>query len=222
MPRPEQDEPQSPSKRSLSDYGRWIFVGGFVIVAVWALVWALQPWWSTTDPAPPPALTREEIAAIYQRAEERKEGKKVQDAEKIEWVRNLESFRDCDACPEMVVIPAASFVMGSRKRGDWDKQNNENPPRQVTVQSFIVARHQVSLDEWVSCVDDGRCAYRPDPRKPPYPDVGEGTQPVTGVSWNDARDYVRWLSRQTGKDYCLPTEAEWVSRLRWILLYRSL
>jgi formylglycine-generating enzyme required for sulfatase activity len=104
--------------------------------------------------------------------------------------------------------------MGSRKLGDWDKQNNENPPRQVTVQSFIMARHQVSLDEWMSCVDDGRCTYRPDPRKPPYPDVGEGTQPVTGVSWNDAQDYVCWLNRQTGKDYRLPTEAEWASAAR--------
>jgi formylglycine-generating enzyme required for sulfatase activity len=161
----------------------------------------------TTDPASP---TREEFARLEA---ERKETKHREEAA-IEWLRNVQSFRDCDACPEMVVIPAASFVMGSPNYGYQDNPTNDSPPRHVSVQSFIAARHEVSLQEWALCVDNGGCTYRPDPHKPPYPDAGEGTQPVTGVSWNDAQEYVRWLSGRTGKNYRLLTEAEWASAAR--------
>jgi formylglycine-generating enzyme required for sulfatase activity len=213
MPRPGQVEPQSASTRSGGRYARWLFVGWMVIV-VTATVYLRQPALVTADAASFAFPIREEAAAATLLVAERKEEENTEDAAKIEWLRNVESVRDCDGCPEMVVIPDAGFLMGSPNYGDRDQQTNESPPRRVSVRSVIVARHEASLNEWTLCVDGGGCTYRPDPHKPPYPDAGEGTQPVTGVSWNDAQDYVRWLGRRTGKNYRLLTEAEWASAAR--------
>ena len=111
-------------------------------------------------------------------------------------------FRDCRDCPSMVVIPAGRFVMGSKDEpelaaGAW-------PQREVQVQQFALAKTEVTFRQWDACVTDGGCSHRPD-------DLGwgRGNRPVIGVSWNDAQEYVRWLSSKTGKDYRLPTEAEW-------------
>ena len=65
--------------------------------------------------------------------------------------------------------------------------------------------YEVTFDEWDACVDGGGCGgWRPI-------DFGWGRvrRPVTGVSWEDAQAYVRWLSAETGDKYRLPTEAEW-------------
>ena len=108
-------------------------------------------------------------------------------------------IKDCERCPEMRVIPAGAFLMGSRE------QESEGPLRSVRVSAFALARTEVTFAQWDACVADGGCnGYRPD-------DAGWGRadRPVTHVSWNDAQAYVRWLSRATGKSYRLPSEAEW-------------
>jgi formylglycine-generating enzyme required for sulfatase activity len=109
-------------------------------------------------------------------------------------------FRDCTTCPEMVVIPAGQFTMGSGEGGP-----EERPPHKVSfAKPFAVSRYEVTIAEWTACVADGGCKYKPD-----TPDGGE-TSPVTKVSWLDiTREYLPWLGRKTGKPYRLPTEAEW-------------
>jgi len=115
------------------------------------------------------------------------------------------TYRDCGECPEMVVVPAGSFTMGSP--GDEPgRANDEVPQRVVTfARPFSVGKYEVTFEEWEACVAGGGCGgYRPGDSV-----WGRGRRPVINVSWNDAKSYVDWLNRRTGKVYRLLTEAEW-------------
>ena len=119
-------------------------------------------------------------------------------------LRAGEVFRDCDGCPEMVVIPAGTFTMGSRA-AEEGRLDSEGPQHRVEVSSFALGATEVTFDEWAACVRGGGCnRYRPADAG-----WGRGARPVINVSWEDARAYVRWLSRATGASYRLPSEAEW-------------
>jgi formylglycine-generating enzyme required for sulfatase activity len=115
-----------------------------------------------------------------------------------------DSFRECAKdCPEMVVVPAGHFVMGSpdTERGH---AAGESPQHQVVfAQPFAVGKYDVTFDDWDACVTYGDCL--------PTSDLGWGhrRQPVIFVSWEDAQRYVAWLSKMTGKPYRLLSEAEW-------------
>ncbi len=113
------------------------------------------------------------------------------------------SFRDLPAAPEMVIVPAGSFLMGSPSK-EHARFTHEGPQREVRLQAFAVGKYEVTFDEWDACVANGGCnAYNPSDF------AGRGRQPVINVSWNDAQAYVGWLSQATGKKYRLPSEAEW-------------
>lgn len=116
-----------------------------------------------------------------------------------------ESFKDCDVCPEMVVVPAGSFLMGSPE-GEEGRFDNEGPQHRVTIANpFALDKYEVTFDEWDACAARGGCnGYRPDDQG-----WGRGKRPVINVSWRDAQAFVAWLSKATGKGYRLPTEAEW-------------
>ena len=108
-------------------------------------------------------------------------------------------FRDCRECPELVVVPAGEFDMGSN---DFDF---EKPVHKVTIgKAFAIGRREVTFEEWDQCVAAGSCRHRPDDRG-----QGRGERPVTDVSWRDATAYAAWLSQKTGQKYRLPSEAEW-------------
>lgn len=111
------------------------------------------------------------------------------------------SFRDCDACPEMVVVPAGEFMMGSDKAesGHLD----EKPQRTVKIaRPFAVSKFETTFAQWDACAADGPC--------PKADDAGFGREnyPAINVSWRDIKAYVNWLSAKTGKSYRLLTEAE--------------
>jgi formylglycine-generating enzyme required for sulfatase activity len=114
-------------------------------------------------------------------------------------------FRDCPHCPKLVVLPAGSFMMGSRL-GERDRDKNEEPQHRVTIPvPFALGVYEVTFDEWDACLAAGGCGgYRPDDAG-----WGRGTRPVINVSWNDTQLYIAWLHRQTGRNYRLPSEAEW-------------
>lgn len=117
----------------------------------------------------------------------------------------LKDGSPCPFCPEMVVIPAGSFTMGSPS-GEADRQDDEGPQRTVAfAQPFTIGRYEVTFAQWEACVTGGSCAgYRPDDQG-----WGRDPRPVINVSWSDAQGFARWLSSQTGEGYRLPTEAEW-------------
>jgi formylglycine-generating enzyme required for sulfatase activity len=144
-------------------------------------------------------------------------------AEKEKALKGGDTFRECkENCPEIVVIPAGTFVMGSPdgktpviglggkpKPGplapkEEGRNDNEGPQHEVKIDHpFAVGRFAVTFDEWDECVRLGGC--------PPVSDSGggHGRQPVINVSWEEAQKYVAWLKLVTGEDYRLLSEAEW-------------
>jgi formylglycine-generating enzyme required for sulfatase activity len=116
-------------------------------------------------------------------------------------------FRECAWCPEMVVVQAGQFMMGSpsNERRAASDASDEFPLHRVTLENAIaVSRFDITYDEWDACVALGGCASRPGDEG-----FGRGRRPVINVSWDDVQQYVKWLSKQTGKHYRLLSEAEW-------------
>jgi len=108
------------------------------------------------------------------------------------------TFRHCETCPQMVVIPAGRFQMGSDSGGAEEK-----PPHPVAIpQAFAMGVYEVTVGEWDACVKEGGC--------PQIQKAGqEKNLPVSDVSWDDSQKYVKWLSDKTGRKYRLPSEGEW-------------
>ena len=116
-------------------------------------------------------------------------------------------FKDCDECPEMVVIPAGSFMMGSPPDPEQDPfsnakpvkvgEDNEKPQHRVNIQSFAIGKYEVTQEQWFAVMGNN-------------PSSNKGrTLPVENVSWDDSQLFVQKLSQKIGKKYRLPTEAEW-------------
>lgn len=107
-------------------------------------------------------------------------------------------FRDCAACPSLVVAPAGEFQMGS------EAFPAERPVHAVKIaRPFAIGRFEVTRAQWDACVAAGGC------EGPRLESEGEPDAPAGGVSFEDARAYVAWLARTTGAPYRLPSEAEW-------------
>jgi formylglycine-generating enzyme required for sulfatase activity len=128
-----------------------------------------------------------------------------------------DTFQECANCPQMLVVPAGSFTMGS-PASEPERGRDEDPQHDVTFKRpFAVGEFAVTFAEWDACVADGGCSgYRPSDQG-----WGRGRRPVINVSWDDANAYVAWLSSKTGKTYRLLTEAEYeyVARARTTTAY---
>ena len=113
-----------------------------------------------------------------------------------------QTFKDCAECPEMVRLPAGEFMMGSPTS---EMYRGAETQHRVTIKPFALSKYEITFDEWDACAADGGCGgYQPMDN-----DWGRGKNPVINVSWADAKSYVEWLARKTGKPYRLPSEAEW-------------
>jgi len=110
-------------------------------------------------------------------------------------------FRDCDGiCPEMVVIAAGRFMMGS-PASEEGRHPDEGPRHQVTIgRAFAMGKYEVTAAEWDACVEDGGC---------PGAKQGRGRRPAAGITLQAALGYAEWLSQKTGQKYFIPSEAEW-------------
>ncbi len=130
------------------------------------------------------------------------------------------TFKDCGDCPEMVIIPAGSFLMGlppfPKVASDPFSENKEpetitcysglgfisgdeaaSPQHLVQIKSFAIGKYEVTQEEWYAVMGTN-------------PSRNKGrTLPVEKVSWDDAQKFVERLSKKTGKKYRLPSEAEW-------------
>lgn len=108
-------------------------------------------------------------------------------------------FKECVDCPDMAMIPTGRFLMGATDK-------SEGPLLEVAIdRRFALSSREVTFAQWDACVSDGGCkSYR-------APDHGWGRDkhPVVSVSYEDAQAYTAWLSNKTGRNYRLPSEAEW-------------
>jgi len=127
----------------------------------------------------------------------------------------LRTFKDCGNCPEMIEVPAGSFMMGSAE-GERGSSSEERPRHRVTIaQPFAVSEFPITFDEWDLCVAKGDCAGGSAGEREDYAlrisdnGWGRGRRPVINVMWTDAQRYVAWISKITGKSYRLLTEAEY-------------
>ena len=116
-----------------------------------------------------------------------------------------EVFRDCAECPEMVVVPAGAYRMGSPAHEEG-RSDDEGPVHEVRILGpLAVGVYEVTFSEWEACVNGGGCGGH----RPGDGGWGRGKRPVINVSWEDTQSYVSWLSRRTGQTYRLLSESEW-------------
>ncbi len=129
------------------------------------------------------------------------------------------TFQECTHCPEMVVLPAGSFLLGSPEDEPL-RRDNESQMTIMFAAPFAMAATPVTWDQWEACVRDTWCdgyAVEESLRlgmdgepNPDYQGQSRGNRPVVGVSWYDAQHFVGWLNHKTGSEaYHLPSEAEW-------------
>lgn len=123
--------------------------------------------------------------------------------------------RDCrDACPEMVLIPAGEFNMGSPLT-EAGRDPPEGPPHKVKIrQGFLVGKYDITVSQYSRFASETHhnngdtCNEMPDLswRNPGFPQAD--SSPVVCVSFVDAQAYIAWLSKRTGHAYRLLSEAE--------------
>jgi formylglycine-generating enzyme required for sulfatase activity len=139
-------------------------------------------------------------------------------------LRPKEMFRECESCPDMVVIPPGSFMMGSPTT-EVGRYVREGPQHRVTIaRSLAIGKFHVTFDQFAAFVANthydtgsgcwtyllaGKLINKVDAswRKPGFDQ--SGSDPVTCLNWNDASAYVGWLAGKTGRGYRLLSEAEW-------------
>jgi formylglycine-generating enzyme required for sulfatase activity len=132
----------------------------------------------------------------------------VLNAAKEQSLKPGQSFKECGQdCPEMIVLPAGSFMMGAPpSQSQAQGYANEIPQHVVRFAwQFAVAKYPLTFADWDTCVKGGGC----NGHSPSDQGWGRGRYPVINVSWDDAQQYVAWLSRVTGKAYRLLSEAEY-------------
>jgi formylglycine-generating enzyme required for sulfatase activity len=133
-------------------------------------------------------------------------------AERERGLKSKDTFRECENCPEMVVVPAGKFTMGS-PAAEKDRDKAEGPQHVVTIgRPLAVGKFHVTRDEFAvfaretggGLAADSGCDWRSPPGF-----TQEGSHPVICVSWEDAKAYANWLTKKTKKPYRLLSEAEW-------------
>ncbi|MCB0517063.1 MAG: SUMF1/EgtB/PvdO family nonheme iron enzyme [Bacteroidetes bacterium] len=100
----------------------------------------------------------------------------------------------------MVYVAGGSFTMGCTSEQGSDCYDNEKPAHPVSVKSFYIGKYEVTQAEW-------RAVMGSDPEELYF--KGCDRCPVENVSWEDVQDFLKKLNAQTGKNYRLPSEAEW-------------
>jgi formylglycine-generating enzyme required for sulfatase activity len=118
-------------------------------------------------------------------------------------IHPLDEFMDCSFCPRLVLLQGGTFTIGSPP-SELGRDTDEEPLTDVTIRPFAIGRYEVTRSEWSRCVEGGACAHKVDPPQILTPDL-----PANSISWQDAKEFLRWLSSLTNARYRLPSEAEW-------------
>jgi formylglycine-generating enzyme required for sulfatase activity len=193
---------------------RALLIGATVAIAVGLIGIASRYEWSPVAPSPPQPKASSQLTAEWMPLSPDRE----------RTLRARDRFKECDKCPEMVVAPAGSFTMGS-SANEPGRVDNEGPQHRVTIATpFAIGRFHVTVDQFEAFVTQtgynagsqcftwgiGKAEEQGAGRSwrdPGFPQLG--SHPVVCLNWTDAKAYVEWLARNTGKVYRLLTEAEW-------------
>jgi formylglycine-generating enzyme required for sulfatase activity len=117
------------------------------------------------------------------------------------------TFRDCDDCPEMVIVPGGSFTMGS-PASEVGRSENEGPQHLVTFDyDFAVSKYPITRDEFAQFVSETKYDAGLGWQNPGV--AQSGRHPVVNISWDNAKAYMAWLSDKTGRTYRLLSESEY-------------
>ena len=182
--------------------GKRLLLGGMYVLLVaiilglvgWikqAYIWEQWRWWTVTRPIAVSQVRPHVLTAAQERA-----------------LRPGNSFKECaQDCPQMIVVPAGSFTMGAPATESHAPGYATEIPQQLVTFSkpFAVSKYELTFADWDACVSAGGCnGYKPT-------DQGWGREqrPAINVSWEDAQQYVAWLSEVTGKTYRLLSESEY-------------
>nr|WP_321361579.1 SUMF1/EgtB/PvdO family nonheme iron enzyme [uncultured Hyphomonas sp.] len=122
---------------------------------------------------------------------------------------NARRFNDCADCPQMVAIPAGSFLMGSPE-SELERKDTEGPQWEPQVAAFAVSEKEISWADLDACVAAGGCTGNEAKAETRSDRWKRGVMPAINITWWEAMDYVRWLNDQVeGTPYRLLNEAEW-------------
>lgn len=110
-----------------------------------------------------------------------------------------------DIALETVLIPGGTFLMGSSET-ESGGMNNEKPQHSVTIQPFLIGKYPITQAQWEAVAAFGK-VNRDIELEPSH--FKGADRPVEQVSWYDAVEFCDRLSQKTGREYRLPTEAEW-------------
>ncbi|MEY4752899.1 MAG: hypothetical protein RJA44_574, partial [Pseudomonadota bacterium] len=114
-------------------------------------------------------------------------------------VKAGQTIKDCDVCPELVLLPRGSFMMGSPD-SEPGRSKDEGPVHRVTIDhDLAVGRYEVTQGQWQALMGGNPSSFKA---------CGDNC-PVEMVSWNEAQDYISKLNARSGQTYRLLSEAEW-------------
>ena len=99
---------------------------------------------------------------------------------------------------DMVYIPSGKFTMGCKTGRDTDCYDDEKPPHPVTVGSFYLARYEVTQAQWKAVMGTNPSYFK-----------DCDNCPVELVNWDNVQGFIKKLNEKTGKNFRLPSEAEW-------------
>ncbi len=170
--------------------------------------------------APRPVFDAEDLKVV--------DVKSLSDTGEAEGLEAGAIFKECLFCPEMVVLPSQTGVLIGSEKSDpkYQAYESRSDGKQLKVNfesPLAIGRFEVTKGEWNACVQDTRDAIDKEKRRPEWACDDKGfvfgedgehfeREPVSGVTWNEARRYVAWLNHKIGASslkYRLPTETEW-------------
>lgn len=134
-------------------------------------------------------MMRDNDSNDFESNAEAKEKVAMSDEERNEILQNLVN--------NMVLVEGGTFMMGATSEQGDDADDDESPAHQVTVSSFSIGKYEVTQEEWGAVMGENPSEFK------------GGKNPVESVSWDDCQEFISKLNELTGKQFRLPTEAEW-------------
>ncbi len=215
-----------PQQLSRKQFLKWVgFGGGGLVTAVLAReIFKEQPEEQSPTQEQPPTQEAPEVETSLQTVEF--ETVTVDErGEVVERDRNkqAEFFKEDlgnGITLDLVYIPSGKFLMGTEdeeierlvQKFDREWFRVEKPQHEVTVQPFFMGKYPITQAQWraIASREDWKIERDLDPNPADFKDRADSDRrPVEEVSWYDAVEFCQRLSKQTGKEYRLPTEAEW-------------